>query len=93
VGAGNEHHQAEADVGKEGERRVLRVQPVEPGSAEGDACDQLTENDRQVPLARQGEQRTEDADDRHQREGGERHGRAAGVNVARRQGMSVFSST
>jgi hypothetical protein len=93
VRARHEHHQREADIGEQGERRVLGMQAVEARRAEGDPCDELTQHDRQVPLLGKREQRADDPDQRDQGEGGKGHRRVFTSYVANRQGMSVFSST
>ncbi len=42
--SGHEHHEREADVGKERERHVLGMQDAETGMAEDDAGQQLTKD-------------------------------------------------
>ena len=68
VGADDEHHQREADVGEQGERRIGCVDDPESGSADDDPGDELTDDDRDAEPGHRSQQRPGHADDGQQRQ-------------------------
>ncbi|MPM52204.1 hypothetical protein SDC9_98960 [bioreactor metagenome] len=89
VRAGHEHHQAEADLGEEGEGVVGGVQHPQAGGTEQQPDTELADDDRQVRGPGEGQHRPGQRHQAQQGQDAETHGRAGSTM---RTGMSVFSS-
>ena len=87
VGPRGEHHQRETHIGEEDEDRIGGVEDAETSGAEDDSRDHLAEQHRQVQLLGQSQQRPDQPERNHQRQGREGHGIAAIL-----AGTSMFSS-
>ena len=84
VRARHEHHQDEARVAQERERRVARVEDAEPGDSQHHSGQELTEDDGEVPAPRRGQQRACQRDRAHDRQVEERHERMLDPRTADR---------
>ena len=93
VGADDEHHQRESDVGQQCEGRVGRVDDTQPRSADEQSDSQLTDDHRDAHPGNRGEHRSGQPDDGDQGQGVEAEAaHALGAHDTSRQGIGVFSS-
>ena len=73
MGADNEHHEPEADLGKEGERGLGGVEVAQPRPAQDDPHKQLTDDHRHVPGSRKCQEGADQTGQDDERQRGEVH--------------------
>ena len=73
MGAGNEHHQPESNLGQEGERGIGGVQVTHPCRAQDDPDRELTDDNRHVPASGVSQDRPDQAGQDNDAQHGEVH--------------------